>query len=56
MAEHAVRDQPELRFENWGKELGSEMQNMISGMTNMDPMARTTIDKVLMDRSWKEDG
>ena len=48
LAEEAVEAQPRLRFECWGKELGSEAQNMISGMTNPDPMARTTIDQVLM--------
>jgi hypothetical protein len=29
IAEEAVKEQPELRFERWGKELGSEAQNMI---------------------------
>ncbi|KAF1944994.1 kinase-like protein [Clathrospora elynae] len=33
-AEEAVREQPGLRFERWGEELGPEAQNMISGMTN----------------------
>lgn len=54
LAEHAVKEQPELRFEHWGKELGSEAQNMISGMTNPDPTARTTIDQVLTHRWWQE--
>jgi hypothetical protein len=54
IAEEAVKEQPELRFECWGKELGSETQNMISGMTNPDPTARTTIDQVLTHRWWQE--
>jgi hypothetical protein len=52
MAEEAVKDQPELRFEHWGMELGSEAQNMISGMTKTDPVARTTIDQVLTHEWW----
>jgi serine/threonine protein kinase len=54
MAEEAVREQPELRFERWGEELGPEAQNMITGMTNPDPTARTTIDQVLTHRWWQE--
>lgn len=53
IAEEAVKEQPELRFEQWGKELGSEAQEMISGMTNSDPTARTTIDQVLTHRWWQ---
>lgn len=54
IAEDAVKENPELRFERWGVELGPEAQNMISGMTNPDPTARTTIDQVLMHRWWQE--
>jgi hypothetical protein len=54
MAEEAVKEQPALIFERWGKELGSETQNMIYGMTNPDPTARTTIDQVLTHRWWQE--
>jgi serine/threonine protein kinase len=54
IAEDTVKEQPELRFECFGKELGSETQNMISGMTNPDPTARTTIDQVLTHRWWQE--
>ncbi|KAL2185602.1 hypothetical protein L209DRAFT_690118 [Thermothelomyces heterothallicus CBS 203.75] len=54
MAEVAVKEQPELRFEWWGKELGPEAQNVISGMTNMDPMARLTIGEVLAHPWWEE--
>jgi len=54
LAVEAVQDQPELRFERWGEELGPETQNMISGMTGLDPTARTTIDQVLTHRWWQE--
>ncbi|CAM6002114.1 unnamed protein product [Sphagnum balticum] len=54
IAEEAVKEQPELRFERWGEELGPEAQNMISGMTNLDPTARTMIDQVLTHRWWQE--
>jgi serine/threonine protein kinase len=54
MAEVAVKEQPELKFERWGEVLGPETQNMISGMTNPDPTARTTIDQVLAHRWWQE--
>lgn len=54
-AERATKEQPELRFEQWGKELGPDAQDMISGMTNPDPAARLTIDQVLTHRWWQED-
>jgi serine/threonine protein kinase len=54
IAEEAVKEQPKLRFECWGEELGPETQKMISGMTNPDPTARTTIDQVLAHRWWQE--
>jgi hypothetical protein len=47
MAEVNLEDQPEARFEQWGEELGAEAQNMITGMTKIDPTARSTIDQVL---------
>ncbi|KAH9207186.1 kinase-like domain-containing protein [Leptodontidium sp. 2 PMI_412] len=43
-AELAVNNQPELRFEVWGKELGKAALDMISGMTKLDLTARLTID------------
>jgi hypothetical protein len=54
MAEEAVKEQPELRFEDWRKQLGFEAQSMISGMTNPDPAARKTIDEILTHRWWQE--
>ncbi|KAF1840645.1 kinase-like protein [Cucurbitaria berberidis CBS 394.84] len=55
MAEETVKEQPELRFEQWGEGLGPAALDMISGMTNLDPMARSTIDQVLTHRWWQED-
>ena len=55
IAKNAVKEQPELRFERWGEALGPEAQNMISGIINPDPTARTTIDQVLTHRWWLED-
>lgn len=54
VAEQAVNDDPGLRFTEWGAELGPEVQNMISGMTNLDPTARSTINQVLSHRWWQE--
>ncbi|KAG4442792.1 hypothetical protein IFR05_001738 [Cadophora sp. M221] len=53
-AELAVNDQPELRFEVWGKDLGEAALEMISGMTKPDPTARLTIDQVLGSPWWQE--
>ncbi|KAK4251307.1 kinase-like protein [Corynascus novoguineensis] len=53
-AELAVKNQPELRFEVWGKELGEAALDMISGMTKPDPTARLTIDQVLRCSWWQE--
>lgn len=53
-AERAIKEQPELKFEWWGRDLGPEAMNMISGMTNLDPTARTTIDQVLLHEWWQE--
>ncbi|KAI0537572.1 hypothetical protein GGR58DRAFT_470968 [Xylaria digitata] len=52
-AEQAVNENPLLRFTGWGAELGPEAHNMISGMTNLDPTARTTINQVLSHRFWQ---
>lgn len=53
-AEMAVTDEPGRRFEVWGKHLGLGAQSMISGMVNMEPLARTTIDEVLAHPWWEE--
>jgi hypothetical protein len=54
-ADRALKEQPELRFAQWGEDIGPEAQNMIAGMTNMDPTARTTIDQVLAHLWWQLD-
>jgi hypothetical protein len=54
MAELAVQDQPEMSFEVWGQELGSEAQKMISGMMKPDPTARSTINQVMAHQWWQE--
>lgn len=54
VAEEAVKEEPMLRFTQWGAELGPEAQNMISGMTNPDPTARTTISQVLAHIWWQD--
>ena len=54
MAELAVEDQPEMRFDVWGRELGSGAQNMIAGMMKPYPRARATIDQVMAHPWWQE--
>ncbi|KAH7552754.1 kinasehypothetical proteinlike protein [Bipolaris maydis] len=54
MTELDVQDQPDLRFEVWGRQLGSGAQEMISGMMKMDPKARSTIHQVMEHPWWKE--
>ena len=54
IAELAVKNQPELRFEVWGKELGESALDMISGMTKLDPTDRLTVDQVLECSWWQE--
>ncbi|KAI0539965.1 kinase-like domain-containing protein [Xylaria digitata] len=54
VAELAVKNQPELQFKVWGKELGEAALDMISGMTKPDPTARLTIDQILGCSWWQE--
>lgn len=54
VADLAAKDQPELRFTWWSQELGAAAQDIISGMTNLDPAARITIDHILSHRWWQE--
>lgn len=56
MSELAVQYQPEMSFEVWGHELGSGAQDMIAGMTRIDPRARATIGEVLAHEWWEEEG
>lgn len=55
IANHAVDEEPGLRFEQWGVELGPEALHMFSGMTNLDPMARLTIQQILEHPFWEDD-
>ncbi|KAI1419098.1 kinase-like protein [Xylaria sp. FL1777] len=48
-----LNDDPEMRFTTWGAELGPVALDMISGMTNLDPKARTTITEVLSHLWWQ---
>lgn len=43
VAEQSVNEDPNQRFTVWGAEFGPEAKDMISGMINLDPAARTTI-------------
>jgi hypothetical protein len=55
IADAMVKDEPGLRFERWGEELGSEALRMISEMTALDPEARLGIDQVMAHPFWLED-
>ncbi|KJX93784.1 calcium/calmodulin dependent protein kinase [Zymoseptoria brevis] len=54
MAEAEVKDRPILRLQLWGQELGESALELLSGMTNLDPKARLTIDQVLALEYWRE--
>ncbi|KAH8589625.1 hypothetical protein B0O99DRAFT_599762 [Bisporella sp. PMI_857] len=56
VAEMTARDQPRLRLKKWGGRGGEEpspkAKSMISRMTNLDPVTRTTMDEVLKHGWW----
>jgi hypothetical protein len=54
VAEETVQEQPIMKFDVWGHELGTEAQKMIAGMTKMDPRARSTIDQVMAHAWWQK--
>ncbi|KAJ8106331.1 hypothetical protein OPT61_g9608 [Boeremia exigua] len=54
VAEETVQEQPEMKFDVWGHELGTEAQKMIAEMTKIDPRARSTIDQVMTHAWWQE--
>ncbi|SMR50503.1 unnamed protein product [Zymoseptoria tritici ST99CH_1A5] len=54
MAEAEVKERPILRFRLWGQELGDSAMELLSGMTNLDPKARLTMDQVLALEYWRE--
>nr|POE98624.1 serine/threonine-protein kinase [Quercus suber] len=45
IAEQAIKEDPSLRFTNWGEGLGPEAQDTITCMTKLDPRARFSIDQ-----------
>ncbi|PSN59785.1 kinase-like protein [Corynespora cassiicola Philippines] len=55
LAELSVHDQPEIHFDSWGKELGSNAHDIISGMTKIDPGGRLTIGQALDHPWWEEE-
>ncbi|KAK3897254.1 hypothetical protein C8A05DRAFT_19949, partial [Staphylotrichum tortipilum] len=55
LAEWAVRDVLERRFEVWGSDLEPKAQDMIAGLTRMDP-ARLTADQCLAHPWWQGEG
>jgi hypothetical protein len=55
IADAMSRDEPGLRFEQWGAELGAEALRMISGMTALAPQARLNIDQVLKSPFWEKE-
>ena len=46
-----AQENPNVKFEVWGADLGEEALDMLSGMTKPDPTARPTIRQVL-DHQW----
>lgn len=55
IANEMVKDEPGLKFEQWGEELGPEALRMISGMTALDPKARLNVDQIMVHPFWEED-
>ena len=55
IADEMVKDEPGLRFERWGEELGPEALHMIAGMMALDPKARLGIDQIMAHPFWAED-
>lgn len=54
VAELAVSDQPELKFEWWRSSLSLQAQDMLSELTKPDPTARLTIGQVMSHQWWQE--
>ncbi|KAI7240074.1 kinase-like protein [Hortaea werneckii] len=55
IADELVKDDPRLRFERWGEELGPEALRMIAGMVALHPKARLDIDQIMAHPFWEED-
>ncbi|KAI8941288.1 hypothetical protein NX059_002518 [Plenodomus lindquistii] len=54
VAKTMIADEPELKFEMWARCLGPEALEMIGGMANIDPTARTGIEEVLAHSWWSD--
>ncbi|KAK0368699.1 hypothetical protein CLIM01_13943 [Colletotrichum limetticola] len=54
IAENEVKQQPGLRSVHWTAELGHEAQDMLSGMTDLNPTSRVPIEKVVKHRWLQE--
>ncbi|KAI1263207.1 kinase-like domain-containing protein [Xylariaceae sp. FL1019] len=52
-AKRALKDRPDLGFQRWGQQLSHETVSMISGLINLDPAARLTIDQFLKHPWWE---
>ncbi|KAI7714674.1 hypothetical protein KC353_g6679 [Hortaea werneckii] len=55
IADELVKDDPRLRFERWGEELGPEALRVIAGMVALNPKARLDINQVMTHPFWAED-
>lgn len=54
VAEAEVEERPMLRMNVWGEELGETAVELLTGMTNLDPKDRLTIEQVLDHAYWRE--
>ncbi|RMY90897.1 hypothetical protein D0862_09851 [Hortaea werneckii] len=55
IADELVKDDPRLRFERWGEELGPEALRMIAGMVALNPKARLDINQIMAHLFWEEE-
>ncbi|KAF2207312.1 hypothetical protein CERZMDRAFT_102590 [Cercospora zeae-maydis SCOH1-5] len=53
-SEKMVAEQPGLRLEVWGEQMGKTFVDFIAGMTKIDPKARSGIREVLAHPYWEE--
>lgn len=54
VAEAEVEERPMLRMKVWGEELGETAVELLTGMTNLYPKGRLTIEQVLDHAYWRE--
>ncbi|PVH92885.1 kinase-like protein [Periconia macrospinosa] len=55
LAETIIKDDPGRSFNYWGEGLGKSLHQLVSTMTNLNPLARPTIDEVLAHPWWLEE-